>query len=51
MYFVYVYENGTMKSVEIILRMGKGGLMERVSLLNIHYKHICKCHIETPLYN
>jgi hypothetical protein len=37
-----VYENRTMKPVEIVLRGGKGGcreMMEGVNLTKVHYKH------------
>jgi hypothetical protein len=50
MYFVYIYENWTMKSDEIFLRRGwdeendGGGKHNK-----IHCKHICKCHDETLL--
>jgi hypothetical protein len=40
--------------LEIVLRRGEGGwgrMMEGVNLIKIHYKHMCKCHNETPLYN
>jgi hypothetical protein len=30
-------------------KKGSGRMMEGVSLIKIHYKHICKCHNETPV--
>jgi hypothetical protein len=51
MYFVNVYENRTMKPVEIVLRMGAEGwgrMMEEVDLIKTHCKHVCKCHNEPP---
>jgi hypothetical protein len=54
MYFVYVYENRIMKLVEVVLRRGRRGRRENdegMNLIEIHYKHICKRHNETPLYN
>jgi hypothetical protein len=49
---VYLYENRTVKSIEIILRSGEEGwgkIMEGVNLINIYYKHMCKCHNETSV--
>jgi hypothetical protein len=43
-----------MEPVEIVLRKGEKEwerMMEGVNLVKIHYKHICECHNETPLYN
>jgi hypothetical protein len=51
-YFVYMYENRTMKTVEIVLR--RGGIWETdggVNIIKIYCKHIRKCHSESPLYN
>jgi hypothetical protein len=51
MYFAYVYENRTMKPVEIVLRSREGGsgrMMEEINLIKIYHKHICKCHNESP---
>jgi hypothetical protein len=46
-----MYENTIMKPVEIVLRRrremrekGRG-----VNLIKIYYKHICKCHNESPI--
>jgi hypothetical protein len=50
-YFAYVYENRTMKPVEIVLRSREGGsgrMMEEINLIKIYHKHICKCHNESP---
>jgi hypothetical protein len=44
MYFVLLYENRTMKLVEIVLRLGGG-----VEIIKIHFKYVCKCH-NVPLY-
>jgi hypothetical protein len=51
MYFVYVYENRIMKSVEIVLRRGEGGMRDKdegVNLIKVYCKHICKCDTESP---
>jgi hypothetical protein len=41
MYFIYMYENRTMKPTEIFLRRGGGGrMMESGNLTKAHYKHI-----------
>jgi hypothetical protein len=53
MYFVYVYENRTMKPVEIVLR-GRRGMREYdggVNIIKIHCKLICNYHNKIPLYN
>jgi hypothetical protein len=44
---VLIYENGTMRPVETILRREEGGIKEKyggVKLAKIYYKHFCKCH-------
>jgi hypothetical protein len=48
-----VFENRTIKPVEIVLRWGdgRGGSMMEGNLIKVHCKHIWKCHNETPLYN
>jgi hypothetical protein len=48
-----VYKNRAMKPIEIVLWWwwGWGRMMEGVNLIDMHDKHICKCHNETPLYN
>jgi hypothetical protein len=54
MYFVFTDENKTKKPVEIIFRRGGGRwgrMMEGVNLINIYWKHICKCHYVSPVYN
>jgi hypothetical protein len=54
MYFVYMYENRTMKTYWNCSKKGEGRqerIMEGVNLTKIHCKHICKCHNETPVYN
>jgi methylphosphotriester-DNA--protein-cysteine methyltransferase len=51
MYFVSIYENRRMKSVEIVLRReegGRGRMMEGVNLTKIYCKHICKYHNVSP---
>jgi hypothetical protein len=43
----HIYENRRMKPVEIVLRRGKRGrgrMMERVNLIKIYCKHICRYH-------
>jgi hypothetical protein len=49
---LYMYENRTVKPVEIVLRWGEGWgrMMRGVNLIKIHCKHICKCH-NVYLYN
>jgi hypothetical protein len=41
-----MHENGTMKSVETILRNRRGGIKEKDGGVEskIYYKHLCKCH-------
>jgi hypothetical protein len=50
-FFIYLYENKTVKIIEIIL---SGGGVERMmvgtNLIKVHYNHICKYHSENPLY-
>jgi predicted DNA-binding antitoxin AbrB/MazE fold protein len=49
---MYLYENGTMKPVEIVLISegnGCGRMMEGVNLTKVHYKYVWKCHNETPV--
>jgi hypothetical protein len=43
MCFVSIYENRSMKPVEIVLR--REGKKEGVNLTKIYCKHICKCHM------
>jgi hypothetical protein len=52
-YEVFIYENRTMKPVEIVLRRGKEKRNNniRVNLFQVHCEHICKCHNESPMYN
>jgi hypothetical protein len=53
MYFVFMYENRTMKPVEIVLRGGKGNKGERWSrLIELRYIVITYVNvIRYPLYN
>jgi hypothetical protein len=47
-----MYENGKMRSVETILRIGGRGIKEDdggVNLTKIYCKHICKCHYVCPV--
>jgi hypothetical protein len=51
MYFVFMYENRTMNSVEIILRKGGGGMRENdreVNLIKTCCNHIYKYHNVFP---
>jgi hypothetical protein len=66
-YFLYIYEYGTLKPVEVILRRGRDerenngrdepnwGTLYVTYIEMSHvchiYFHIWKCHNETPLYN
>jgi hypothetical protein len=46
-----MYENGKMRSVETILKMGVEGIEENgggVNLTKIYCKHFCKCHNMPP---
>jgi hypothetical protein len=52
MYFISIYENRRMKSVEIVLRSGeegRGRTMEGVNPSKAYYKHICKYHNVSPV--
>jgi hypothetical protein len=44
--FLFIYENRRMKSIEIVLRRGRGTTNNDggVNLIKIYCKHICKCH-------
>jgi hypothetical protein len=47
-----MYENGRMRPVENILRVGKGEkgrMMEWVNLTKIHCKHFCICDNVAPV--
>jgi hypothetical protein len=49
-----MYENITMKPVEIVLKSGVGDSRENEGggeYNYIHCNHISKCHNETPPYN
>jgi hypothetical protein len=49
MYFVNIYENTIIKTVEIVLRRGgRGRTMEGVNLFKIHCKHMCNYHNASP---
>jgi hypothetical protein len=51
MYFLYLYEFGTLKLVKIILRRerGKEGTKEGMNQTGVDCTHIWKCYNETPL--
>jgi hypothetical protein len=52
MYLVPIYENRTMKPLEIVLRSGEGGegrTMEGRNLTKIYCKHIYKYHNAFPV--
>jgi hypothetical protein len=44
-----MYENGKMRPVEIILRMGGKENDGGVNLTKIYCKHFCKCHNVPPI--
>jgi deoxyadenosine/deoxycytidine kinase len=46
MYFVFIYENRRMKTVEIVLRRGR--TMEGINPNKIYFKHICKYYNVFP---
>jgi hypothetical protein len=51
MYFVSIYENKRIKSVEIMGRRRvreEEGEGRRVNTTNIYFKHICKCYNVFP---
>jgi hypothetical protein len=51
MFFVFVYENRTMKPIEIVLRKGRSGDEGEwwgVNLIKIDCKYICKCCNVSP---
>jgi hypothetical protein len=51
MCFVIMYENRTVKLVEIVLRMEVGAIRENVEgvkLIQVCCKHTGKCHNESP---
>jgi hypothetical protein len=51
MYFVFIYGNRIVKSVEIVLRRHGEGMRENdgvVNLIKIYCKHLCKCHNVVP---
>jgi hypothetical protein len=50
----YTHKKKKKKCVEIVLRRGergRGRMMEGLTLIKVHCKHICKCHNETSPYN
>jgi hypothetical protein len=51
--FVFMYENRTMKFVEIALgrEEERRKKMEGVNLIKIHCKHLCKYHNVSPCRN
>jgi hypothetical protein len=53
LYFIYWYKNRIMKPVEIVFRKEEevwGRMMMGLNITKVHYKHIWKCHNETPLH-
>jgi hypothetical protein len=45
-YYVFMFENGTRRPAETVLRRGKGDKIrsrEGMNLTNIYCKHFCKC--------
>jgi hypothetical protein len=49
-----MYENRTMKPIELVPRNGEGeegSVMEGMGLIGVHCVHVQKHHNETPLYN
>jgi hypothetical protein len=47
-----MYENGKMRPIETIVRMGGGRIKENdggVNLTKIYSKHLCKCHNVSPV--
>jgi hypothetical protein len=53
-YFLFMYENRTMKPVKTVLRRERGKweeLWRGVNLIKINCKHICNYHNVSPLYN
>jgi hypothetical protein len=45
-YYVLMYEDGKMRSVETVLRMGRGKTKENNEgdEFKKYHKHFCKCH-------
>jgi hypothetical protein len=50
-YYVLMNENGKMRPVETVLRMGRGKrrMIEGVNLAKVYCKHFCKYHNEPPV--
>jgi hypothetical protein len=47
-----MYENGKMRPVETVLRMGGEGIKKTdggINLTKIYCKHFCKCHNVPPV--
>jgi hypothetical protein len=47
-----MYENGKMRPVETVLRMGGEGIKKNdggINLTKIYCKHFCKCHNVPPV--
>jgi hypothetical protein len=51
MCLVFIYENGRMKPVEIVLRRERRIMMEGVNPNKIYFKHLCKYYNGFPQYN
>jgi hypothetical protein len=51
MYFVFLYKNRIMKSIEIVLRRAGGQMRENDggSESKTHFMHMYKCYKETPV--
>jgi hypothetical protein len=51
MYFISIYENRRLKTVEIVLRWkgrGRRRTKEEVDITKIYYKYLCKYYIVSP---
>jgi hypothetical protein len=50
-YYVFMYENGTTRPIETVLRRGGGRIKAKDGdgESKIYYKHLCKCPSEPPV--
>jgi hypothetical protein len=52
-YYVLMYENGKIRSIETTAGMRVGGIKEnnggRLNSIMIYYKNFCKCHNVPPV--
>jgi hypothetical protein len=52
LYFLFMYENSTMRPVEIVLRWGRRKKENNLRVKSeIYCQHMCTCHNESPMYN